>query len=107
MARLDEIAPSSMLAPDAFSPVVDEPPRESRRVIALSQAVSAAAEDTDKQRRALDLLGARALALSVQVIQEFYVQAIWPSRPGPSRMRRPWASSNLFNVFPSRRSRST
>ena len=27
-------------------------------MIALSQAVSAAAEDTDKQRRALDLLGA-------------------------------------------------
>ena len=66
----------------------------------MSQAVSAAAEDTDKQRRALDLLGTRALALSVQVIQEFYVQATRPSRPGPSRMRRPWASSNLFNVFP-------
>ena len=48
----------------------------------LIYAVSAAAEDTDKQRRALDLLGTRDLALSVQVLQEFYVQATRPSRPG-------------------------
>ena len=48
----------------------------------LIHAVSAAAEDADKQRRALDLLGTRDLALSVQVLQEFYVQATRPSRPG-------------------------
>ena len=48
----------------------------------LIHAVSAAAEDTDKQRRALVLLGTRDLALSVQVLQEFYVQATRPSRPG-------------------------
>ena len=39
-------------------------------------------EDAGKQRRALDLLGTRDLVLSVQVLQEFYVQATRPSRPG-------------------------
>ena len=39
----------------------------------LIYAVSAAVEDAGKQRRALDLLGTRDLALSVQVLQEFYV----------------------------------
>ena len=48
----------------------------------LIYAVSAAVEDAGKQRRALDLLGTRDLALSVQVLQEFYVQAPRPSRPG-------------------------
>ena len=48
----------------------------------LIYAVSAAVEDAGKQRRALDLLGTRDLALSVQVLQEFYVQATRPSRPG-------------------------
>ena len=48
----------------------------------LIHAVSAAAEDADKQRRALVLLRTRDLALSVQVLQEFYVQATRPSRPG-------------------------
>ena len=55
----------------------------------LIHAVSTAAEDTDKQRRAFDLLGTRDRALSVQVLQELYVQATRPSRPGPSRMGRP------------------
>ena len=48
----------------------------------LIYAVSAAVEDAGKQRRALDLLGTRNLALSVQVLREFYVQATRPSRLG-------------------------
>lgn len=48
----------------------------------LIHAVSAAAEDAGKRRRALGLLDERDLALSVQVLQEFYVQATRPSRPG-------------------------
>ena len=48
----------------------------------LIHAVSATAEDAGKRRRALGLLDERDLALSVQVLQEFYVQATRPSRPG-------------------------
>ena len=48
----------------------------------LIYAVSGADEDADKQRRAISLLTARDLALSVQVLQEFYVQATRSSRPG-------------------------
>ena len=48
----------------------------------LIYAVSAASEDTAKRRRALQILTARDLALSVQVLQEFYVQSTRASRPG-------------------------
>ena len=48
----------------------------------LIYAVSAAAQDEEKRRRALDLLARSDLALSVQVLQEFYVQSTRPSRPG-------------------------
>ena len=48
----------------------------------LIYAVSAAAEDADKTRRALALLKERDLALSVQVLQEFYVQATRATRLG-------------------------
>ena len=48
----------------------------------LIYAVSVAAEDADKARRALALLKERDLALSVQVLQEFYVQATRATRPG-------------------------
>ncbi len=48
----------------------------------LIYAVSAASEDTAKRRRALQILTARNLALSVQVLQEFYVQSTRASRPG-------------------------
>ena len=47
----------------------------------LIYAVSTAAEDADKSRCALALLDERDLALSVQVLQEFYVQATRSSRP--------------------------
>ncbi len=48
----------------------------------LIYAVSTAAEEADKTRRALALLDQRDLALSVQVLQEFYVQATRAARPG-------------------------
>ncbi|MCY3889706.1 MAG: PIN domain-containing protein [bacterium] len=46
----------------------------------LLYAVSALSEDSYKRGRALSLLEDGDLALSVQVIQEFYVQATRPSR---------------------------
>ena len=46
----------------------------------LLYAVSEAPEDRAKQRIALDLLRRRDLALSVQVLQEFYTQATRSSR---------------------------
>ena len=48
----------------------------------LIYAVSGAVEEADKQRRAASLLTERDLALSVQVLQEFYVQATRTSRSG-------------------------
>ncbi len=48
----------------------------------LIYAVSTAEEDRVKQGRALKLLDERDLALSVQVLQEFYVQATRESRSG-------------------------
>lgn len=48
----------------------------------LIYAVSAADQDSAKRQRALELLAGRDLALSVQVLQEFYVQATRSSRTG-------------------------
>ncbi len=48
----------------------------------LLYAVSALSEDADKRLRALSLLEAEDLALSVQVLQEFYHQATRSSRLG-------------------------
>jgi len=48
----------------------------------LIYAVSVAEEDAAKTQRALALLDERDLALSVQVLQEFYVQATRATRPG-------------------------
>ena len=47
----------------------------------LIYSVSPLAEDARKCAVAVALLQARDLALSVQVLQEFYVQATRPSRP--------------------------
>ena len=49
---------------------------------ALIYAVSVLPEDTEKRRRALEALRWDDLAVSVQVLQEFYYQATRPSRPG-------------------------
>jgi predicted nucleic acid-binding protein len=46
----------------------------------LLYAVSTAADERAKKERALAILDADDLALSVQVLQEFYVQATHPAR---------------------------
>jgi predicted nucleic acid-binding protein len=47
----------------------------------LIYAISPGVEDAEKAQRALALLEERELALSVQVLQEFYVQVTRASRP--------------------------
>lgn len=49
----------------------------------LLYSISNAAEETKKRERALDLLDRDDCVLSVQVLQEFYVQATRASRPDP------------------------
>lgn len=51
----------------------------------LLYAVSRAAEERSKAAIAREVLRRRDLALSVQVLQEFYVQATRESRPDPLR----------------------
>lgn len=46
----------------------------------LLYAISRAPDERGKAKRANEILGSRYLALSVQVLQEFYVQATRPSR---------------------------
>ena len=46
----------------------------------LLYAVSALSEDTNKRRRALELIREPDLAISAQVLQEFYYQSTRPSR---------------------------
>ena len=48
----------------------------------LVYAVSSAPEDDEKRQRALQLLEGQDIVLSVQVLQEFYVQSTRSSRPG-------------------------
>lgn len=49
----------------------------------LLYAISRDPQERDKAQRANEVLTARDLALSVQVLQEFYVQATRASRPDP------------------------
>ena len=49
----------------------------------LLYAVSRDPEEQDKASRANEILAGRDVALSVQVLQEFYVQATRESRPDP------------------------
>ena len=63
-------------------------------------AVSTAPEDAEKRRLALDLLARTDLALSVQVLQEFYVQATRPSRPGALRHEDAVAFIESLRRFP-------
>jgi len=49
----------------------------------LLYAVSRDPEEQEKAERANEILAARDVALSVQVLQEFYVQATRASRPDP------------------------
>lgn len=49
----------------------------------LLYAISRDRQERDKAQRANEILAARDLALSVQVLQDFYVQATRKSRPDP------------------------
>ena len=49
----------------------------------LLYAVSLSPNDSDKRLRARELLTEPDLAVSVQVLQEFYAQATRPTRPAP------------------------
>lgn len=49
----------------------------------LLYAISSHPSEKEKTRKAKALLGGADLALSVQVLQEFYVQATRPTRPDP------------------------
>ncbi len=49
----------------------------------LLYSISTAPAESDKAEQARELLRSRDIALSVQVLQEFYVQATRPSRPNP------------------------
>jgi predicted nucleic acid-binding protein len=46
----------------------------------LLYSISTDPSEAEKRRRAIDALGAGGITLSVQVLQEFYVQATRPSR---------------------------
>jgi predicted nucleic acid-binding protein len=68
----------------------------------LLYLVSTAAEESGKQRIAAELLEEEDLALSVQVLQEFYVQATRPGRPGGGALTHPQAAQLIesFLRFP-------
>ena len=66
----------------------------------LLYAVSAAPEDEEKRLRALELLARRDMVLSVQVLQEFYVQVTRPSRLGALRHDEAVAIIESLQRFP-------
>ena len=66
----------------------------------LLYAVSRDPEEQDKAQRANDILGARDVALSVQVLQEFYVQATRESRPDPLAHEQAASLVESFLRFP-------
>ncbi|BBZ40936.1 PIN domain-containing protein [Mycobacterium conspicuum] len=66
----------------------------------LLYAISHDPEERDKAKRANDILAARDLAVSVQVLQEFYVQATRASRPDPITHEQAVALVESFMRFP-------
>lgn len=66
----------------------------------LLYAVGAEERESEKQRLSLDLLASTDLALSVQVLQEFYSQATRPSRPGALRHDEAVAFVRALQRFP-------
>ena len=66
----------------------------------LIYAVSENPDESDKQRIALRLLNAEELALSVQVLQEFYRQATHPRRKGALSHRMALAFIDSLSRFP-------
>ena len=66
----------------------------------LLYAVSALTEDARKRERALLLLKEGDLAISVQVLQEFYHQATRPNRPDPITPVQALGFLESINAFP-------
>jgi predicted nucleic acid-binding protein len=66
----------------------------------LLYAISRDPDEQDKAERANDILAARDLAVSVQVLQEFYVQATRQSRPDPLAHEQAVALVESFLRFP-------
>lgn len=66
----------------------------------LLYAISRDPEEQDKAKRANEILAGRELALSVQVLQEFYVQAARASRPDPLTHTQAAALVESFLRFP-------
>jgi predicted nucleic acid-binding protein len=66
----------------------------------LLYAISRDPGEQDKAKRARDLLAGRDLALSVQVLQEFYVQATRASRPDPISHQQAVRLIESFRRFP-------
>ncbi len=66
----------------------------------LLYAISRDPEERDKAKRANEIMAARDLALSVQVLQEFYVQATRKSRPDPLTHEQAVALVESFMRFP-------
>lgn len=66
----------------------------------LLYAISQAADERDKAGRARELLGERDLVLSVQVLQEFYVQATRESRADPISHEQAVRLIESFQRFP-------
>jgi predicted nucleic acid-binding protein len=72
----------------------------------LLYAISRDPAEQHKAKRANDILTGRDLALSVQVLQEFSVQATRASRPDPIRTSRPSGLSSRSVAFAFRTSRA-
>jgi predicted nucleic acid-binding protein len=66
----------------------------------LLYAISHDPAEQDKASRASDILAARDLALSAQVLQEFYVQATRASRPDPLPHQQAVRLIESFRRFP-------
>ena len=66
----------------------------------LLYAVSRDPKEQDKAARANELLAARDIALSVQVLQEFYVQVTRASRPDPLTHEQATGLVESFLRFP-------
>jgi predicted nucleic acid-binding protein len=65
----------------------------------LLYAISRDPAEQDKAKRARDIMAERDLALSVQVLQEFYVQATRASRPDPISHRQAVLLIESFRRF--------
>ena len=68
--------------------------------IVLLYAISRDPAEQDKAKRANDILADRDLALSVQVLQEFYLQATWPAGANPITHQRAVRLIESFRRFP-------